>query len=293
MTNSKTNDLPYDMGNAGDLLKHGVLAEFVCWRSSLGASVRFLDLFGGNPYDDNVTDKIVRRVDTLEGSALHKAQPYIGEKRYYGSGGLVLNLARRIDGSRVAVFAADRDPKKREKLQDAGMSMLEEAFPSGESTSNYDAYSAFGKIAPQTTEGDLALIDPFNDFLKPDRNQSNRAIDIIPQMAKMAENASVILFALNLNPFNPVGRRFDELLEEHLNGGLIMTCPPLRGTGVRGECNYFADVVLASQTLSGDRDKAAALKSRFVDFAKRLAESLGLSERGAQMLRPRTIGDTD
>lgn len=27
--------LPYDMGNAGDLLKHGVLAEFVRWYCDL------------------------------------------------------------------------------------------------------------------------------------------------------------------------------------------------------------------------------------------------------------------
>ena len=29
MTGSRRSSLPYDMGNAGDLLKHGVLAEFV------------------------------------------------------------------------------------------------------------------------------------------------------------------------------------------------------------------------------------------------------------------------
>ena len=32
MTMKSISGLPYDMGNAGDLLKHGVLAEFVRWR---------------------------------------------------------------------------------------------------------------------------------------------------------------------------------------------------------------------------------------------------------------------
>ena len=41
--------LPYDMGNAGDLLKHGVLAEFVRWRCESGRPGRFIDLFGGEP----------------------------------------------------------------------------------------------------------------------------------------------------------------------------------------------------------------------------------------------------
>ena len=39
--------LPYDMGNAGDLLKHGVLAEYVRWQCELGLPPRFLDPFGG------------------------------------------------------------------------------------------------------------------------------------------------------------------------------------------------------------------------------------------------------
>ena len=34
--------LPYDMGNAGDLLRHGVLAEFVRWQCRLGVPLRVL-----------------------------------------------------------------------------------------------------------------------------------------------------------------------------------------------------------------------------------------------------------
>ena len=43
--------LRYDMGNAGDLLKHGVLAEFVRWRREREESFRFIDLFGGDTFD--------------------------------------------------------------------------------------------------------------------------------------------------------------------------------------------------------------------------------------------------
>ena len=41
--------LPYEMGNSGDLIKHGVLAEYVRWRHQSGSPVRFIDLFGGEP----------------------------------------------------------------------------------------------------------------------------------------------------------------------------------------------------------------------------------------------------
>ena len=38
--------------------------------------------------------------------------------------------------------------------------------------------------------------------------------------------ATVLIFALNLNPGNSVGRRFDTLLAEHLLGAWRITCPP-------------------------------------------------------------------
>ena len=42
--------LPYDMGNAGDLLKHGVLAEHVRWHAVWACRFDFLDPFGGKPW---------------------------------------------------------------------------------------------------------------------------------------------------------------------------------------------------------------------------------------------------
>lgn len=72
MTGSRGSSLPYDMGNAGDLLKHGVPAEFVRWRLERGASVRFLDLFVGEPFAC-VAPETVKRVRGLAGSALTAA----------------------------------------------------------------------------------------------------------------------------------------------------------------------------------------------------------------------------
>ena len=68
--------LPYDVGNAGDLLKHGVLAEFVRWRLKGNAqrNVRFLDLFGGLPESVNVRCEVIGRVGELRGTALGETQ---------------------------------------------------------------------------------------------------------------------------------------------------------------------------------------------------------------------------
>ncbi len=151
--------LPYEMGNAGDLLKHGVLAEFVLWRRAQRAPIRFLDLFGGEPYDDGVPNEVVRRVTALTDFALYELQSDLSRGRYYGSGKLLQRLAERESDSLISVFVADRDDQRRKRLRESGLRMLSEAFPDVD-IELYDAYEALGSIVSGTRAGDLALIDP-------------------------------------------------------------------------------------------------------------------------------------
>ena len=105
----------------------------------------------------------------------------------------------------------------------------------------------------------------------------------------MAKRAAVLLFALNLDPRNRVGRRFDALLEEHLRGAWRMTCPPLGGTAVRGESKHYAEIVLAARPLlepEAVRD-LDVLRERLTRFAERLAGVFGLPE---DRLAPRVVG---
>ena len=108
---------------------------------------------------------------------------------------------------------------------------------------------------------------------------------VIPDIADAAKRATVILFALNLNPRNRVGLRFNRLLREHLSGAWRMTCPPLRNSRVKGEGKYYAEVVLAGPNVSG----ADELRKRLDDFAEKLAVVLGLSGKNAEMLKPEDI----
>ena len=144
MTGSRRSSLPYDMGNAGDLLKHGVLAEFVRWRLERGASVRFLDLFAGEP-SACVVPETVKRVRGLTESALAKAQSEIDECRYFGSSKLVRNLGQRHDGSNVCVFVNDCDLERLKKLRACGLKSLNKAFPTAFDRPGSDAYAAFKK----------------------------------------------------------------------------------------------------------------------------------------------------
>ena len=278
--------LPYHMGNAGDLLKHDVLAEFVRWQCGLGVPLRFMDPFGGEPWTRPVPE-VARRVRALSAGALWLAQSDIDNGRYYGSGLVVQRTAAAAGGSRFRVLSGDACPARRDRLRACGLWMLDEILPGTDADSNqdrYDGYRALGPIACASREGDLLLIDPFfDDFLE------QRARTVVPRMRAMAERAAVLLFVLNQDPQSRIGRRFDALLENDLCGAWRMTCPPLRGTGVRGESSYHAEVVLAARLLrEGKRVRDIdVLSRRLTVFAKLLAGVLGVPSK---QLEPRIVG---
>ena len=272
----------YDMGNAGDLLKHGVLAEVVRWQCEQGVALRFIDLFGGKPWEEPVCCKVARRVRGL-GSAcvLRAAQTSIEHGCYYGSGWVVRNVGKATECGTVRVLTTDRDQGHRELLRDSGLSLITEDFPNADLSDGYAAFE--NDVIPNAKDGDLVLIDPYSKFLR------RRAPTIVPLMAKMAKRAAVLLFALNLDPGNRVGQRFDKLLKEHLPGAWRLTCPPLKHTGVKGESTFHADIVLAARWLpegkgSGDTD---ALRKQLTAFAEQLA---GVLELPAKQLSLRVVG---
>ena len=107
--------LPYDMGNAGDLPKHGVVAEFVQWRCESRTSFRFIDLFGGLPWGSPVA-AVAKRVQALPDCALRRAQTGFDENRYYGSGLVARHVAEAAGIERIRVLASDLDPAHRAQL---------------------------------------------------------------------------------------------------------------------------------------------------------------------------------
>ena len=252
------------MGNAGDLLKHGVLAEIVRWQCEQGTSPRFIDLFGGEPWKEPVSPEVARRVRGLATScALRAAQTEIENGRYYGSSWVVQRAS--TENSTVRVLTTDRKPERRKRLCDSGLAPITEDFPNADLSDSYAVFE--DEVVPNAKNGDLVLIDPFAKFLP------CRASTVVPQMARMTRRAGVLLFALNLNPENRFGQRFDKLLKKHLPGAWHLTCPPLHGTGVEGESKYRAEVTLAARWLSSGE----VLWKRLVAFVEQLAGVLDLA----------------
>lgn len=133
--------LPYDMGNAGDLLKHGVLAEYVRWQCELGVPLRFLDPFGGEPWGPAAPD-VARRVRALPAGALRVAQRGIERGRYHGSG-LVVRHTAEAAGTMVGILSGDASTARRERLRASGLGMLDEAFPARATEREHDPEAGY------------------------------------------------------------------------------------------------------------------------------------------------------
>ena len=279
--------LPYHMGNAGDLLKHGVLAEFVRWRcESLSAKkpFRFLDPFGGLPFcgaggswcgaENPAIERFSRFAELAPDCALVQAQKEM-PRRYYGSGRVV----RAIAGENAKVFFSDRCPEKRRILSHEGFTELE-----ARGFDPRDGYSVLNSINQGHICADLVLIDPFGDFLQ------CRQDDVLPRIAEASKRTAIVLFALDMNTgksksrtVERISEKWRENKEKHLAGALTLSCPPL---GSYDGKKYKVEVVLSGPNVSA----ADGLRAQLSDFAEKLADVLGLFGENAEMLKPKVIG---
>jgi hypothetical protein len=254
---AKIMSLPYDMGNAGDLVKHGLLAEFARWCCEHESQpLRFLDPFAGRPWVGPPNPEVARRVQALPPCALRTAQAD-PSNRYYGSAFVVLNAARSIGGV-ADVFVSDSDPSARRAFDEVGLKNL---TCCGFSSS--DGFTILDADCP----GDLVLLDPFSDFLP------KRAADVIPKISVASRRMACVLFVLNLDPNNSVGQRYRRLRTEHLASAWSLHCPKLPDRGVAGESRYEVDVLLTWQRLR-DHPKRDQLRDRLGAFSTHLSSVL-------------------
>jgi hypothetical protein len=249
--------LPYDMGGAGDLLKHGVLAEFTqWWCQSHTTPLRFVDPFGGRPWVEPPVPRVAERVKALAGCALFTAQPHPAA-RYYGSGHLVRHAAQAV-GQQAEVLVSDRDPAALHDLVTSGLTALQHL--------GFDPANGFSILTTEI-DADLVLIDPFAPFLWED------APLVLPQVGTVSRRMAIVVFVLIQDPMNVDGRRYTALKVHHLAHAWTLYCPPLHHTGVKGESNYVSEVLLVAPQLLA-QPAAATLQDQLERYTRRLTEVL-------------------
>lgn len=259
------NPLPYDMGNAGDLIKHGLLAEYTAWwiRNKQRKFV-FYDPFGGRPYVSPPTPIVTARISSLNGCALNKAQN--DPEKYYGSGQIVKNIASVVNGT-CEIYTSDRDGNALKALIDSGLSEIKiEEFNRNNAFSILD--SNFSEI-----EASLVLIDPFADFLR------DREIErVIPAIAYFIKKyrIPILLFVLNLNPQNSKGIRYSQLKDDNFYDlcEIALTCPKLNNTNVRGESNYISEARLIYPEELFSKEELSSLKEQVSTYNTLLEKTL-------------------
>lgn len=260
------NPLPYDMGNAGDLIKHGLLTEYTSWwiRDKQRKFI-FYDPFGGRPYVSPPNPIVTKRISSLKGCALKEAQN--DPEKYFGSGHVVKNIASVVNGD-CEIYTSDRDDNAYQALIASGLMKINIAkFDRNNAYTILDC--DFTKIKPS-----LILIDPFADFL-PREAKTGR---IIPKIADFIRNhrIPVLLFVLNMDPTNRVGKKYSELMNNHLQDicEIALICQKLKNTGVKGESNYISEARLIYHPELFAQKELLSFKEQIVKFKNLLQAAL-------------------
>lgn len=271
------NPLPYDMGNAGDLIKHGLLAEYVAWwiRNKQRKFI-FYDPFGGRPCVSPPNPIVTKRISSLNGCALNKAQN--DPEKYYGSSHIVKNITSVVNGD-CEIYTSDRDDNAYQALIASGLMKIN--IPKFYRSNAYTILDCdFNK-----TEPSLILIDPFADFLPRDARR------IIPKIADFIRNHKipVLLFVLNMEPANWVGRAYSDLMNNHFQDicEIALICPKLNNTGVAGESRYISEARLiyppklfTEKELSSFKEQVKKFKTLLEAALNREANTITFVETG-------------
>ena len=236
----------YDMGNIGDLLKHGVIAEFIRWWSinQDKKNFVFLDPFCGRSYEEpnsNVIDRLERlkELGNKRGQKFEiiNAQSNSGNCKYYGSTHVAL---RQIDscGLLPDILISDKKINLVNNLTKLNSNIkkieCEHFYPS-------NGYSILDSINEEKIYADMVLIDPFENM------------EEIRQCAcsifTASKRTAVVLFVL-INDHT----KWKKIQAELPEYSIILTCPRLENTGIHGESKYTVKVILASHLLANTKD---------------------------------------
>ena len=250
------NKLRYKMGNIGDLLKHGMMAEFVRWwhnQNKDKTKFVFLDPFCGLPDTKGKEGKYLSELRNKNDLAILDAQP--DKDKYYGSTHAVLNQTPNDFLS--VVFASDACPEKVDKLLESDKRIKKIDFKNFKPKNGYSILYA---INGGDISADMVLIDPYCDM--------EEMIDYAPCIALASQKTTVILFALIDDD-----TKWNHIWEKLPSNSIVLTYPSMSANiekKKKGSKNkYITKVILASHLLT--HAKADVLRKKMEYYAAALS----------------------
>ena len=252
--------LRYDMGNAGDIIKHSILAEFAEWwrlESNEGKKLRYADPFGGRPWGE-AKREAARRVRFMHQKqcALARAQNASQQldelKRiatYYGSSHVVLNASQ----GQATIFADDADKLAQADLKASGLGIIGEEkklFPGYKPGNGYEILKH-----AQKAEINLILLDPYREFMRDEFlvSAGEKRFSAVVKAARKNPDLWIAVFVLD---WQETSEKYKTFRNNELGERVIgLRCEPIKEGVLDGEDSYAMEMLLVSDRLRPEREK--------------------------------------
>lgn len=271
--------LKYEMGNLGDIIKHGLLSEFTDWYVRDKSRMVVTDTFAGCPWGGN--PRIIKRMENLADASGGKAaliRAYTQGKagwekypRYLGSSHLIIRIGQNR-GKKITVLASDNDINARANLHASGLQMIK--LPN-----DNDGFAILDDAVCDGHRPNLILLDPYGPFL---REEFHSQFGRLQKIAKLTESKPflwVALFILDMYP--EIGRKHRQTVQEthdlyavfrdtlFRDKAVYLRCPKAKESYIKGEKQYDAEIVLISERLRNkDDSQIRDLRNRLRAFSQ-------------------------
>ncbi len=246
---------PYKMGNAGDIIKHGLLAEFVEWWKDSNNNILFVaDTFGGRPRGKN--NCITKKLKDSECYALGRAYPKTNDEYLYlGSSHLIRQVAEMCK-LKVSIDIFDKCEDARCALEESilnedSMKLIELPDDNG-----YNIF--FDKKEP--CKYNLIFIDPYSEFLKGEFGDEEKP-KYFTRIIELTEKCSDLFVAVFvLDKEKDIHEKFANFKTDKLRHcAFSLHCPK------QGKAIYDNEILLIGQQIAdGKCDKLRERLERFV-----------------------------
>ena len=253
------------MGNAGDLIKHGLLAEFTEWHSNLiNKKLTFFDPFGGRPWQSPIHNTVTQRIKDLDVCPLKSIQEQ-DIKKYIGSGHIVNQISKKND-HQIQIFSSDRDADARHDLQLTGLNPI-----NVEGANPEDGYSIITSNLNKK-KNTLILIDPFYDLENINKNIHHEILRVVKN-----NHISVALYILYKNEEIQHWHNFQKYHNTNAKNtvrSISLKCEAIENSTINGESKFNSFIILYLHNHYSNI-QINALAKNIVNYAKNLQKSIG------------------